>query len=214
MNQGGKFAVVFFLLISALGVLWIWIARQSNERAAWTPVKEKQIVPIISLTQPSILVSDPTQGPQNAPVTIVEFADFRCPHCVETAEELKKIMTDNPGKIRLVWKDFPIIPPREESVRVHEAARCAQIQGEFWEYHDELFAHQNTLTENQLLASAVTVGLNSEQFQLCFTNKITQSLVERSFAEGENLKIDGTPTLYVNGKKWNLPLTEITLLLK
>lgn len=209
MNQWGKILALFFLLTSAIGILLIWNARQSNERAAWTPGKKKQNAPIVSLIQPSILVSDPTKGVRDAPITIVEFADFRCPHCVDTKRDITKLFTDNPEKIRFVWKDFPIIPPREDSLKAHTAARCAQMQDKFWEYHDDLFDHQNTLSESQLLASAEAVGLKMDQFQSCITNATTKLLVERSFAEGQNLGIDGTPTIYVNGKKWEKSIMEI-----
>ncbi|HBW74094.1 MAG TPA: hypothetical protein DEF59_02420 [Candidatus Magasanikbacteria bacterium] len=209
MRQGGKNLMLFILLISASGILWVWRTQQNNERARWMPAKEMQNVPIVSLTEPSILVSDPTQGAQTHPLTIVEFADFRCPHCAETAQNLQKLMADNPGKIRLVWKDFPIIPPREASIKAHQAARCAQMQGKFWEYHDDLFAHQNTIAEAQLLASAITIGLNVDQFQACIANATAKPLVERSSAEGQNLGVDGTPTIFVNGKKWDGSVADI-----
>lgn len=214
MRQGGKFILLFFLLIVTVGVLWTWNVRQNNERARWVPAKEIQNAPIISLTEPSILVSDPAQGQPDAPVTIVEFADFRCPHCVENAQELKKLITDNPGKIRLVWKDFPIIPPRESSIKAHQAARCAQIQGKFWEYHDDLFDNQSLLTETQLISSAERIGLNMLDFNACVKDETTKPLVERSFAEGQNLQVDGTPTIFVNGKKWDNSISEITVLIK
>lgn len=214
MGKGGKYLVLFILLVSASGILWIWRTQQNNEQARWKTVKETPGAQIVSLTEPVILISDPILGPQDAMFTVVEFADFRCPHCAGTADDLKQLMKNNPEKIRLVWKDFPSIPPREASVKAHTAARCAQMQGKFWEYHDDLFNNQSTLTDAQLISSAENIGLNMIDFKACVKGETTKQFVERSFAEGQNLGVDGTPTLYVNGKKWEKSITEIDSIIK
>lgn len=205
-----KMASTWILIVLLAGALmFVWRTRQKADESVWTaPAQSNE--PLVTLPRPTILITDPAQGPSNAPVTIIEFADFRCPHCVEADQTLHTLMQNYPNKIRLVWKDFPIIPARDESVRAHTAARCAEAQGKFWEYHDALFANQNILSSSEYPILAGQIGLDAQAFQTCLTNTATAQLMEQSFAEGKNLGVDGTPTLYVNGNLWSGAIADIS----
>ncbi len=118
------------------------------------------------------------------------------------AFELKKILQTYPDKVRLVWKDFPFLPPLNLTWLAHEAARCAEKQNQFWEYHDLLFANQGDLTEEKLAQFAQVLKLDETQFNQCLSTGLTKPLVQRGFEEGQALGVDGAPFFFVNGEKW------------
>ncbi len=80
-----------------------------------------------------------SRGPKDAPVTIVEFSDFQCPFCKSANTTVKQVLDKYPGKVRLVFRDYPIASLHPQAPKAHEAARCAGDQSKFWEYHDVLF---------------------------------------------------------------------------
>lgn len=96
--------------------------------------------------------TDPSLGNLNAPITLIAFEDFECPFCKRFSQQTKPLIIQNEiksGKVRLVWKDFPLLI-HSHTKKAHEAARCAWEQGKFWEYHDLLFNNQNKLGTNDL----------------------------------------------------------------
>lgn len=153
-------------------------------------------------TEPTISLADPSLGPAQAKVTIVEFADYRCPHCSLVNLELKKILQTYPNHVRLVWKDFPFLPPLDVTWQAHEAARCAEKQKKFWEFHDVIYANQDNLQKDQILNIAKTLNLNITQFSQCLDSEETKPLIIKSSEEGKTLGVDGAPFFFVNGKKW------------
>ncbi len=160
-----------------------------------------------TLTSPTITAADPALGPTNAQITIVEYADFRCPHCAEVNFELKKIIAAYPDKVRWVWKDFPFLPPVNVTWLAHEAARCAEKQGKFWEYHDTLLMNQNNLSRENLLALAKEFKLDENLFVQCLESGQTKPLIQRGFEEGKAVGVDGAPYFFVNGEKWKGEMT-------
>jgi len=152
---------------------------------------------------PTITIADPQNGPGNAKITIVEFADYNCSHCAEINVVLKQVIAKYPQDVRLVWKDFPFLAPLETTWQAHMAARCAGKQNKFWEYHDTLFENQTNLGKAQFLEMAKMLNLNLSLFESCINNEDTRPLVEKSFKEGQDIGIDGTPTFFINGEKTN-----------
>ena len=94
-----------------------------------------------------VAATDPTKG--SGPIEILEFSDFECPYCQKAQSMIREMLAKYEGKVKLVWKDFPL-PNHEYAVPAAVAARCAQEQGKFWEYHDVLFANQQALTSPDL----------------------------------------------------------------
>jgi protein-disulfide isomerase len=164
-----------------------------------------------SPSQVEILPSDPSLGPsQGAKVTIIEFSDFECPYCAEVAPLLKSVVNNHPGEVRLVWKDFPL-PSHSQAALAAEAARCAGLQGKFWDYHDKLWLKQSELNQTVYYDLADEVGLNRIKFNQCVSDRQTGPLVERNFAEGQAVGVDGTPWLVINGQVYSgsITLTEL-----
>ncbi|MHB8381775.1 MAG: thioredoxin domain-containing protein [Candidatus Binataceae bacterium] len=142
----------------------------------------------------------PAIGPANAPVTIVEFSDFQCPFCERAEPTVKQVITKYGDKVRLVYIDFPL-PMHSHALDAAKAAQCADQQGKFWPYHDQLFANQSKLTPVDLKATAKKVGLDTTKFDACFDQAKTEATVQRELEQGKALGIDGTPTFYVNGRQ-------------
>jgi protein-disulfide isomerase len=141
----------------------------------------------------------PTIGPADAPITIVEFGDFQCPFCKRAQPTLKEVLARYPKKVRLVYMDFPL-PFHPHALDAAKAARCAEEQGKFWEYHDGLFADQSKESPADLKKLAKQLGLNTTQFDSCFEKAKYQSAIEKDVAEGKRLGVDGTPSFYIDGR--------------
>ncbi len=148
---------------------------------------------------------DPSKGPANAAITIVEFADFECPHCREVYTALKTVEKDYP-RIRLVFKDFPLsqIHPWAETAAI--GGRCALQESPpaFWKMHDLIFDNQDsTSPENvfdQLASYAGQLGLNTDAFKACMASPEAKRAVDADHEDGIALNVTSTPTLFVNGR--------------
>jgi len=162
--------------------------------------------PVKILIEPKRVVVDsgghPALGAKGAPVTIVEFTDFQCPYCKATEATLKGLRDKYGDKIRLVHMDFPL-PFHSHALDAANAARCANDQGKFWEFHDSLFANQSKLAPADLKASAKTLGMNSTQFDACLDKAKYDSEIKADQAAGEKVGVDGTPAFFIDGR----PLT-------
>jgi len=143
---------------------------------------------------------DPTRGPADAPVTIVEFSDFQCPYCSRATATLKKLETSYPGKIRLVYRDFPLVQIHPNAARAAEAAACANEQGKFWPMHDVMFEHQDKLGEADLKLSAASLGLDAAKFDQCLESGRYTGQWKKDTAEGEQYGVSSTPAFFINGR--------------
>lgn len=153
-----------------------------------------------SLSAPIVQASDPWQGSDKAKVTIVVFESYTCSHCAEQNAVLTKLLENSGNKVKLVWKDF-MGPSAQTALRASVAARCAQGQGKFWEFHDALFNNQLGLSDSLYKDLAVQLKLNQDQFNQCFEAQATLSSVQNSYNEGLALGVDGTPYLFVNDQR-------------
>lgn len=149
------------------------------------------------------LDDDPSWGPKDAPVTIVEFSDFQCPFCErffqETLPQIKQTYGD---KIHFVYRDFPL--PAQIHPQAYEAALaadCANEQGKYWQYHDLLFNHQDKLQEADLVSQAGTLGMNTDQFSQCVKSQKYAAEIQHDLQDGDNYGVTGTPTFFINGRR-------------
>ena len=142
----------------------------------------------------------PIRGAADAPVTVVEFSDFECPFCKQTHPTLKQLLERYPGKVRLAYRDFPLDSIHPQARRAAEAARCAQDQGKFWEYHDLLFTQSPQLAPEDLRRYAGQVGVDVTKFDSCLAAGTHKAAVQQDLDEGIRLGITGTPAFFVNGR--------------
>jgi protein-disulfide isomerase len=157
----------------------------------------------VFLTPPIVQVSaegGPFKGPKDAPVTIVEFSDFQCSYCQRVLPVLDQVMERYPGKVKLVFRDFPILTIHPHAQKAAEAAHCAGAQGKFWEYHDLLFQKQETIPTMNYAEHAQALGLEATGFQACLDGNRFRDTVERNYADGVKAGVSGTPAFFINGR--------------
>jgi len=142
----------------------------------------------------------PVRGAADAPVTLVEFSDFHCPFCKRVQPTLAQLLERYPGKVKMVYRDFPIDSLHPQARRAAEAARCAQDQGKFWEYHDLSYAGPASATPKELERYAGQVGLDVTVFGRCLSSSVHRAAVQRDIDEGDRLGISGTPAFFINGR--------------
>ena len=148
----------------------------------------------------SATADDPSKGPADAPVTVVEFSDFECPYCSRVVPVLKKIEERYGNKVRVVFRDLPLVQMHKNAGKAAEAASCAHEQGKFWEMHDRLFANQAALSVADLKKSAVDLGLRAEAFNQCLDSGRFTAEWKADAADAGRYGIGGTPAFLVNGR--------------
>ena len=143
--------------------------------------------------------SGPSKGPKSAKVTIVEFADYQCPFCARGGRTLAALQARYGDKLRVVFKDFPL-PFHPNAVHAAVAARCALEQAQFWPMHHRLFAHQDTLSPDELKAHAREIkGIDPTKFDACMANPAMAEAVHQDEQAGRRAGVTGTPAYFVNG---------------
>jgi len=143
---------------------------------------------------------NPALGRRDAPVTIVEFSDYQCPFCRQfvtaTLPALKSAYIDA-GKVRWVFRDFPLDRIHPHARKASEAARCAGDQGKYWEMHDLLFQNQQALAPDQLPAHAGALGLDAGAFAACLGGGKYANAVQKNFGDGAAAGVNGTPSFVI-----------------
>lgn len=141
------------------------------------------------------------KGSANAPITVVEFADFECPHCALMAGIMGEVLKERPKSIKLYFKQFPL-PFHQLAPLASKATIAAHKQGAFWPMHDLIFSQQANLKESSFIEFAEQLGLNLMVFRADFASEEVSKQVESEKAEGAKAGLQGTPTLYFNGKMY------------
>jgi len=145
------------------------------------------------------VLNSPAKGPADAPVTLTVFSDFQCPYCSRLIPFIDEVVAKNPGKVRVVFKQFPL--------RMHNmalpaalASLAAREQGKFWPMHDLLFANSSQLSEEKLRALAKEAGLDLARFDKDRNAQKLRDEVLRDQGLGQQAGVQGTPTVFLNGK--------------
>ena len=148
---------------------------------------------------------DPFLGNANAEIVIVEFVDFKCPNCKTALPIMKRVLAKYGQKIKLIVRDFPVESLHPGANKMAELAGCAYNQGLFWPVHDWLYTNQDSLPENisanDLKEVAGLTGLDYKKLTDCFNNQTMVTEINRDYADGFKLGVNGTPTFFVNGEK-------------
>ncbi len=141
----------------------------------------------------------PVKGPEGAAITIVEFADFECPHCGEVAPMLDKVVETHKNDVRMVFKFYPL-PSHPHADVAARAAVAAMNQGKFWEMHHALFTNQRHLEQTDLDSYAKELGIEVSRFHADIQASATADRIAKDKKLGEDLQIGGTPTIFINGR--------------
>lgn len=171
--------------------LLVALRRQANIHIN-LPAPEPPILPVSADDDPSV-------GPANAPVTIVEFSDFQCPYCKLSVPLIKEILAKYPDKVKVVYRDYPG-PNHPHAPQAAEAAQCAGDQGKFWEYHDSLFDRQAPGTGWNFVELAKGIGLDQDAFTTCLNTGRYREEVAKDLHDGFTLGVTSTPTFFINGR--------------
>ena len=145
--------------------------------------------------------NSPTLGPADAPVTLTLFTDFECSYCARLAPVLEEVHQAYPEKVRIVYKNFPLRMHRF-AVQAALAALAAEEQGQFWPFHDRLFQNYNRLNPQKVEEIRQELGLDAERFNARMNDPALKDLIRRDLEEGSDAGVNGTPTVFINGKKY------------
>lgn len=190
--------VVSVVLIAGIAVLF---SRSSVQQQA--PVDQSQLTAGANVTW----------GPDDAPVTIVEFSDFQCPACKSAEPFVRAVRTQYPDSVRIVYRYFPLEQLHQYARTAAQAAQVAQTEGKFWEYSDILFENQETWStldskdqvKQTLSEYATELGIDSASFLERMDSPDVVAAVQNDITLGDTLKIMATPTFYVNGVQTSAP---------
>lgn len=149
--------------------------------------------------QPPGVDDDPALGPEDAPVTIIEFSDYQCPFCARAEPTIKQVLEEYGDKVRLVYRDFPLDQLHPYARKASEASHCAEEQGKFWEYHDALYEDQGSINEAGLEQFAKDLGLDMDAFNSCLDSGKYADEVQKDLEDGQEYGVSGTPAFFVNG---------------
>lgn len=190
---------------------YLKMEKQKSAIDSWLATKTQSNPVEIYITKPERPVfdvktdkEDPSFGPSDAKVTLVEFSDFQCPFCAKGALILKELKKKYGSKIRVIFKNYPL-PFHQDAKMAAVAGLCANEQGSdnFWKLHDEMFANQQKLGLEDLKAHAKKISLDMAKFETCLNNKEVLAAVESDIVDGKSAMVKSTPTFFVNGKLIN-----------
>jgi protein-disulfide isomerase len=145
--------------------------------------------------------TNPAMGSKDAKVTIVEFADYQCPFCARFVPTMKQILKKYDGKVKWVYRDFPLREIHPEAAPAAVAARCAGQQGKFWEAHGYLFDNLQSLSASLYEKMGGELGLEKTKFEACLKDPAVAAAVTEDQNDGSKYGVQGTPTYFVNGRK-------------
>ena len=146
------------------------------------------------------LADDPSWGPEDAKVTIEAYSDFQCPYCKKFAEEtLPRLRSEYGDRVRFIFRDLPLTSIHPAAALAAQAGGCANAQGRFWEYHDLLYANQESLSEATVSQYAGEAGLDVSQFSDCLVSNDMMVDVLLDMQDAKRLGVTSTPSFVING---------------
>jgi len=143
---------------------------------------------------------NPSIGPQDAPITLIEFSDYQCPYCQRWHDEVfTRLLEDYPDQVRIVFRDFPLTSIHPEAAPAAEAANCANEQGVFWEFHNKLFGGEYALGQQAYSQYAADLGMDTQSFEECVSSGRYSDEVQADFQFAAKMGVQSTPTFFLNG---------------
>lgn len=146
---------------------------------------------------------DHSQGPADAAVTLVEYGAYECPYCGAAYPILKEVQSRMGDRLRFVFRNFPISTSHPHAEQAAEAAEAADAQGEFWSMHDLLYENQQHLGDEDLRGYGRQLGLDAGRFDRELADHVHAERVHEDFMSGVRSGVNGTPTFYVDGVRYD-----------
>ena len=216
-----KRVLPFLIIAAVLGIALVtaWALKRSGTETA--PVRNETPAGAPNVPNPSTSAAarvampaaadagaDPphAHGPVNAPVTIEEFGDFQCPPCGLLHPILKTMEAEFGSNLRVIFREFPLVPAHEHALAAARAAEAAGLQGKFWEMHDLIFTNQNSWKDAFDVRPifeeyARKIGLNLERYRQDLSSEIVQNRIFLDGKRARSLGVKGTPTVFMNGRE-------------
>ncbi len=196
-----RFFIVLGILLVVIGGLALLISIYGTE-------DQQAATPVTTPVQHGLHAADtdPSQGPRNGKVTVITMSSFTCPACKSTSEEMDQLRALYPDQVRLVWKDLPDTVGTAYQAAI--AARCAQEQGKFWQFHDVLFQKQDFLATRSLYTLwAQALGMLSDVFDNCLDKQQTKPLVDANINEALQQGVKLVPYVQIGDMTYEGPQT-------
>jgi protein-disulfide isomerase len=146
---------------------------------------------------------DHTQGATNAPVTLVEYGDYQCPYCGQAYPIIKNVQKHFGSRLRFVFRNFPLSEIHRHAAQAALSAEAAGLHGKFWEMHDLLFDNQDHLSDADLAKLTARLGIGAEAFLADIRSEKIGQRVEEDFMSGVRSGVNGTPTFFINGARYD-----------
>jgi protein-disulfide isomerase len=152
---------------------------------------------------PPVSAKDHIAGPDDAPVTLVEYGDYECPYCGMAHPIVQRAQQQLGSELRFVFRNFPLAEAHPHARLAAQAAEAAGAQGKFWEMHDALFEHQDALELEDIVGYAESIGLDTEKFSRDLEAPTYAKKVRDDFRNGVRSGVNGTPTFFINGTRYD-----------
>jgi protein-disulfide isomerase len=146
---------------------------------------------------------DHVEGAANAPIELVEYGDYECPHCGRAYPVIKKIQAQLGQRLKFIFRNFPLAEAHPHATHAAIGAEAAAVQGRFWQMHDIIFEHQNRLEDGDLVTYASKIGLDLKKFEADFEKPAISEKVQSDFEGGIRSGVNGTPSFFINGEKYD-----------
>ncbi len=196
-NKGLIFGIIGITVLIFAGLVWAIVSAPPAENGNGGTTNES-----VSFND----ANDPVKGKVGAAVVVHLYSDFQCPACRASEPAVRYAMEKYGDRVLFIWKDFPLLQIHKNARKAANAARCAQDEGKFWEYHDKLYDTQSEWSNGdaspKFLAFAGQLGLNSAQFTSCLNADADDAKVAAGIAEGYRNQIDRTPTVFINNRRY------------
>jgi Na+/H+ antiporter NhaA len=185
---------------TALGSLYFTLLRHLPRelRARFALGRADEIVDLQMAVDPD---RDHIRGPEDAPVTLVEYGDFECPFCGRAEPALRELLADFGDELRFVFRDLPLADVHPRAQLAAEASEAASAQGKYWEMHDLLFEHQDALTPQDLIGYAEQLGLDVDRFRDELRRRVYAPGIAEDVESADESNVAGTPTFFINGRR-------------
>ncbi|MEO5593386.1 MAG: DsbA family protein [Chitinophagaceae bacterium] len=153
--------------------------------------------------KPAVNSKDHVQGNKGAAIELVEYGDYQCPHCGRAYPIIKSIQQKMGDQLKFIFRNFPLAQIHPNAVNAALASEAAGLQDKFWEMHDYIFEHQNRLDDVSLTKYAAHLHLDVEKFETDFEQPGLTKKVDEDFESGVRSGVNGTPSFFINGEKYN-----------
>jgi protein-disulfide isomerase len=173
-------------------------AESEARRAEWQARQQQAQAVVSSMDRTTLIGSSPTRGAQNAPIVLIKFSDFECPYCALAAADMKTFTRAHEQDVLYVYKHFPLVSIHDQAMGAAKAAWAAGQQGQFWLYHDGLFAYQDRLGDGFYVELAIQIGLDVVKFNRDRNSPQAQAAIDQDIALARQLNLNGTPMFLMN----------------